>query len=822
MDANIRASNFNPDEAFFFIDSDNLGAVKSALYGWCIAGDTITDRVEALKDAELSGGGYVYVKRDGEKIEIRQDFTGCYGIYLYQDGDYFALSNSFLYLVDQIKTKRKITFNKRYAYHLIVTGLCSWVYSETMINEINMMDRSAVIELDIPQKALSWNLVDYKENTVDLDSPEGMQILDGWYRKWTGIVKGLVDSGEDVSFDLSGGLDSRMTLLLALGSGADLNKIHFASADDDLHCHPEDYEIASQMAEHFGFTLNNAGILSNDADNYSVENILNMNWYIQGCFHKENYFHYRHLKKSRYHFGGTGGESLRAYLHYKNGKAYINELTNAIPYYHLKNILKIRDSIESAMEKTLDEVNSKFKNFVRPFATFNDMASALFHETRNRNHFGKATVLGYYSNKFSLSPLLDADLARLKLCVSQDKNDMNALCTLLFERYCPKLLDFKIQGNRKFNETTIQNVRAVNRAFPYAAKPAEIRVRADMKSVRMNEIESVPADTPKTLQRNAFYSDEIKGEFLENYNKEAYDYILQDSKTRRYFPLKNVFPVLCICKILKDVSQPAESPCTPADFIIGCARTYTGVEPEVSKSLRDHELLDFFITARIDMKNSGSDENTIKLTEISDVTSINSPEWLNKNGNGYVIHSQTGTTRVAFRCVQGGTLDVWLRAMDVHYKDGSRIQIQVDYTKFSVNGETVFDTIHTASHDKPFRYSKKVSDGETVVIEMEWIPHDIRSEMNLNNPDRKIRIDDNQSLTEKELVQKLSWNRQKNGEYMDEIKSLKKRIDETAGLAARSDNENKRLRKELENVRASISFRVGRAITWLPRKMRRR
>lgn len=449
------------------------------------------------------------------------------------------------------------------------------------------MDRSAVIELDIPQKALSWHLVDYKENSVDLDSPEGMQILDGWYRKWTSIVKDLVDSGEDVFFDLSGGLDSRMTLLLALGSGADLNKIYFNSANNDLYTHTEDYEIASQMAEHFGFTLNNAGILSNDVDNYSVEDILNMNWYIQGCFHKENYFRHRRLKKMRYHIGGTGGETVRAYLHYDE-KTYVSRFNNAVLNYHLKDILQVQDSIESAMRKTLDELNGKFKSFGRPFANFNDMAAFVYRETRNRNHFGKTTVLGYYSNIFSLSPLLDSDLARLKLCVSQDKSDMNALCTLLFERYCPKLLDFKIQGNRKFDETTIQNVRAVNRAFPYAAKPAEIHVRADMKSVRMNEIESVPANpqdinsTPNKFQRNAFYSDEVKNAFFANYNKGAYYYILQDSKTRRFHPLMNVFPVLCTCKILKDVSQPAESPRTPADFIIGCARTYTGVEPKVN------------------------------------------------------------------------------------------------------------------------------------------------------------------------------------------------------------------------------------------------
>ena len=715
----------------------------------------------------MRGGGYIYVKRDGSKITIKQDPIGCYGIHLYRNEDYFALSNSFLYLIDRIKTKRKlITFNKEFSYYLIAADN---THSETMINEITLMDRSAVIELDIPKKAISWYCIDYKENTVDLDSTEGIQILDGWYRKWTGIVKSLVDSGEDVVFDLSGGFDSRMAFLLAQGSGADLNKIYFASSNDGLYTHTEDYEIASMIAEHFGFTLNNAGNLSNDADYYSTEDILNMCWHMQGCFHKENYFHHRHFKKSRYWFTGFGGETLRAYLNSENEKAFIEGLCNSSLSYHFKDILQLYESIERVMERTFNGINAKLSDFRRFPVAFNNYLTILYREARCRSHFGRMMSANYYSNIFTLSPLLDVDLQKLKLCVSQDKNDRNALCALLFERYCPKLLDFKFDNNRKFSETTIQNIRVVNKQFPYIKKPVEIHVKTDIRPVRMNEIENVPGAVPEKLLKDAFYSDDVKNIILENYGTGVYRYISEDSKKRKYFPLTNIFPFLCICKIIKDASSP--DILSPADFITDCASAHTENEGEAvsALSLCDHELLDFFITARVDIKNTGSDSNSIKFTEISDVTMIVSPDFLNKNGNGYVIHSKTGSLRIAFRCVQSGTLNVWLRAMYVCYADNSVIPVQIDYKKLAVDGEVIFDTIHTISHDKPFEYSKKVSDGKTVIIEAEWIPYDIRKE---RNP----------ICEQQELIQSLR-------------------------------NANNDLKK-------STSWKVGRLVTWLPRKIK--
>ena len=727
--------NFDPDKAFFVIDSDNLQNVRSALYGFCIIDDMITDKLESLADAEPSGGAYIHIKRNADTIIIKQDFIGTYGVYLYQDGDYFALSNSFIYLVDYVKTKHRITFNKSFADQLLTSPLTSYAYSKTMINEISLMDRSAVIELNIPEKMISWHCVDYKENTVDLDSAEGMEILDRWYRKWTGIVKSLFDNHEDITFDLSGGFDSRIVFLLALGSGVDLNKLCVISANDNLHTHAEDYEIASQIAEHFGFALNNSENITDETDNYSVEDILNMCWYIRSCFHKENTSHYGRFKKSRYRFSGYGGECLRDYLSdYKSQREYSEKLITIGLKYHFKDIAQIRRSIENIMGTTFDEINRKFKGFGRPLATFNDSATMLYRETRNRNHFGKGIIEHYYSNAFVLSPLLDADLHRLKLYVSQDKKDKNALYAVLFERYCSKLLDFKFEGNREFTDSTIQNVKAVNRAFPYVDKPAEHNVKIDIKDIQMNKIEDDFHGVPAELMRNAFLTTEIKNTFLKNYNEEAYSYISEDSKKRSYFPLRNVFPLLGICKIIKDISSPDTSPCSPADFIIDSAAKHKEDEAIVSNnlSLRNHELIDIYITGRFDIKNEGSDDNYIELLEISDLNAaISSPVWLNKNGNGYVIQSQAGSMSIKFRCAHSGMLVLRLKARDIRYKDKGRIPVKLDYKKFVINGEVVFDTIRTASHDKPFKYTKKVSDGDVISIETEWIPYDIRKGKNI-------------------------------------------------------------------------------------------
>ncbi len=733
---NVNTRNFDPNEAFFVIDSDNMQNVTSKLYGFCVINNVITDKFESLAGAEPNGSGaYMYIKRDGNKITIKQDFIGSYGLYLYKDESYFALSNSFIYLIDYIKASRKITFNRNYANFMLTSNLSSYVYSETMVNEISLLDRSAVVELNISDKSIDWYCVDYKENTVELDSEEGISILDNWYRKWIGIIKSLAENGEDIKFELTGGFDSRVVFALALNSGVDLNKMFVKSLNDGLHTHTEDYEIASQISKYFGFGLNNQ-TFSAEADNYSLEDALNISWYMQACFHKENHFHMFRYKKPKYSFSGFGGECVRDRVYWcKNETFFIEKLINFGLQYRFDDIEKYRESIKTIFEKTFSEIRDKFKSFGRASIDPQNLANILWRETGNRSHFGKMTVENYYSNVFYLSPLLDSDLQKLKLYVSRDKDDMSALYAIILDRYCSKLLDFKFDSNRGFKDSTIQNVKTVNKAFPYVDVQNNSCIKTDVKAVQMAKVKKFDSKLPEQLLSDAFHSNEMKNTFLLYYNEEVYNYISDDSKKRSYFPMRNVFAALAICNIIEDISSPKATPSLPADFIKNTAAKYNKDEPNYStsrSSLRFHELIDFYITGRIDIKNSDSDDNRIELIKVSDTNaSISSPTWFNKNGNGYIIQSSSGSISIIFRCKKSGRFDIFLRTMDVKYADNSRIPIKMDFQKLIVNGEIVFNETKSITHDKPFKYSRKVDDGDIIYIDTTWIPHDIRKEKNL-------------------------------------------------------------------------------------------
>ena len=149
---------FDVAKEFFLIDSDNLHTTKTRLYGYSIQATGIYEDDNLTEDAAKNFDGrgcYVYVEvRDG-KITITQDLNGCRGIYLFRHGDYFALSNSFLRLLDHVKFRYALTVNRDYCNYLLVNDLCSHAYSETAINEIRLVERNAVLHIDAARKTLA-------------------------------------------------------------------------------------------------------------------------------------------------------------------------------------------------------------------------------------------------------------------------------------------------------------------------------------------------------------------------------------------------------------------------------------------------------------------------------------------------------------------------------------------------------------------------------------------------------------------------------------------------------------------------------------------
>lgn len=307
-------SNRRLEEEFFIIDSFNLNNVNQKLYGYAIKDkDIIIDKNININNLDGTGA-YTYIHKDKEKIKILQDFNGSYGLYFYKNEDYFAISNSFLKLVEYLKKNHTITFNKKYGDAFLFSDLCSFAYGETLINEIEVLPRNYKVIINKNNKSINFEEIDYQEHTIELNSKEGINTLDKWFYKWTSIIRSIKDKTNNLTMDLSGGFDTRITATLMLSANIDLNKITVLSYDDDKICHAEDYEIASRIGEKFGFSLNKNVFSTKLNKIYDKSNILNTSFYTKLGFHKEMYFNYFNSSNILYSMNGAGGDVYEVIL----------------------------------------------------------------------------------------------------------------------------------------------------------------------------------------------------------------------------------------------------------------------------------------------------------------------------------------------------------------------------------------------------------------------------------------------------------------------------------------------------------------------------
>ena len=180
----------NFKEEFFVIDSNNLYKVKTRLYGYMICENEIIQNENLKKDIEISSDGlYILIQNQNNLIRIFQDYNGSMGLYYYRNDNYFAISNSFLKLVEYLKNIKKITLNKDYANSFMASGFCSMVYKETLINEIEAIPRNYIININKDNKEVTFEKIDYEEKTIPINSIEGLKTLDKWFYKWIEIIR---------------------------------------------------------------------------------------------------------------------------------------------------------------------------------------------------------------------------------------------------------------------------------------------------------------------------------------------------------------------------------------------------------------------------------------------------------------------------------------------------------------------------------------------------------------------------------------------------------------------------------------------------------
>ena len=211
-------------------------------------------------------------------------------------------------------------------------------------------------------------------------------------------------------------------------------------------------------------------------------------------------------------------------------------------------------------------------------------------------------------------------------------------------------------------------------------------------------------------------------------------------------------------------------------------------------AISDLERLSRMLTARVDIKNVGTEGNSQDVLDVSDPSaSVESPAWFrDAAGTGRVVKSCAGNLSLRLRCGGNGELQIRLRGQDVRGADGKRIPVWIDYTSLFVDGEPLLSEPVAVWHDKPFVVKRPVKDGQIVSVALSWHSHDERG------------------LEWLVLSKKGTGNRSFAGENSRALA----RLDEQKTVAERRSC-------EIGRSRPSTSWKASRFGMWLSRKLKR-
>lgn len=468
-------------------------------------------------------------------------------LYLYKNEGYFAISNSFLKLVEYLKNYKKISFNDDYAKALIGSYLCSESYKETLINEIELIPRNKLIIIDIKNKNLKFKNIDYKEKTIPINSIEGLKTLDKWYYKWINIIREIKSKTNNIIFELSGGFDSRIIMLFAICANIDLNKILVKSYNDNNHTHKEDYEIANQIAKEFNFKLNHN--VSHEKTSFFIDKLtpLVLSSYIKIGSHNQFNFRLGIKNNTTYYFGGRGGETIRIFYN-KTPTEYIDDMEEKARRWDPS----LAESSKKIYTKTINQLRDEY----RIDENSKDLTELIYSECRSRNHFGKVLLEDYYVNNITLVPFFDSILHSLQL-TDDECEDRNLLIALIFIRYCPKLLGFKFEGGRKIQEKTIEHAKKINNIYPFKMRELEYisGPSINMKTTN-NESINFSHHELNDILRVIYKTDTFKNKFFKYLpNPKLYNKIKYSIEHDTYFPACRSIPIFSVLKILDDINQ---------------------------------------------------------------------------------------------------------------------------------------------------------------------------------------------------------------------------------------------------------------------------
>ena len=482
-------------------------------------------------------GVYVMIRKVNSEVIINQDFHGGYGLYLFENKDtnYFALSNSFLLLEEHLIGKENLSLNKDFADNLIISELCSFSLHETLIKEIIQIPTNSYIIINIQQKSLKINSINYEENSIPLESKEGMKIIDEWIGKWGYIFRSLIKQTDNVSSDLSGGFDTRTLLTILLNSGIEMNNLLINSYLDKEHGHDEDLIIAKNISSKYGFKLNNLN-LDYRSTEWNSKTTLLCSLYSKLGFHKEFYMKNKFFNKPLFILSGSGGEDLRGSPGYP-------------VYEYLKHLSTrdIKDNKEKLFNSSMRLLNRSIE-LLKSERTFNndyEIANFLYSKILGRNHFGKTAVESFMANIYLIQPLMDPEIRKIKFKMNGDTT--HDLIAYIYIKYAPDLLGFPFQGNRTLNSKSVKKAQILKNNFSPSTRKYDYNQTFFIDKERTSPAQYINYKKKVYENLREFFVTNKYFEIVnEIYDNNIYNYAKEYSKKSNFYPLRHEYGLLGI------------------------------------------------------------------------------------------------------------------------------------------------------------------------------------------------------------------------------------------------------------------------------------
>lgn len=702
-------------DEFFIIDSNKLNEVETKFYGYVINEGKIYTSKNIMGNEKLSGlGAYIYINEDFNEITINQDANGSYGLYVYKNQDVFCISNSFLKLLEYVKNKYPISFNEDAAAALLAFKYSSYIYKQTLVNEIQILPRNYIIKINKIDKTLRYDIIDFEDKTIPLDSKRAFDILDDWFYRWTHLFRNLKKETNNISVDLTGGFDSRVTFALLLAANIDLSQIHINSYNDAFHTHKEDYQIASEIAKEFDFKLNDFSKF--DLNRYYFEELdtsMKISAYLKFGTHFQPFYNYYKNVNTVYSITGYFGEEIRNFANMVTLDQFITNAEMFSP--------ELVEPTKRVIDYNINHLKKDFNG------RYNDdnIDNAINRETMHTYHFGRGTIEKFFRNEFSLSPLSDPEINKIKrhdnICM-----DKNLLITIIFLRYCPKLLEFDFNGNFGIKNETIEYAKKINEKYSFEFAGYEL-VSSNIETChKVHSHNAIDISKIDDFIKSVFFSKTFERYFEVYYSPNLYANFVSFIKRSNYIPLQYAYPAISIIKVKNDidpVKNSNEDLIEWLSYFNEMGNDYDYPDSEIIQKLLVYN------TARLDIINYGLDNN-VEIVYCSDKNSIpRNPHWIKpESGGGVIIESYVNSVDLIIKCIQDGEIEISLRGKDVRDKNRNRFPVYIDYTQFKVDGETILDENILITHDKSYVYRKKVIDGEQIKIHVEWKPFDNLSE----------------------------------------------------------------------------------------------